>query len=216
MNIQINGLVPLPLQDKLSNRPSDIWLTQTTFTSGNKIKIKAASGTGKTTLVHMLYKLRHDYVGEILINGRLLPTIKNNQLAALRQQSLSIVFQDMRLFDQLTALENIELKRVLAQPVLYQSKVIGQMAEQLGILHILNQKAGNCSYGERQRIAIIRALMQPFKWLIMDEPFSHLDHLNIDKAASLIATECAKRAAGLIITDLEHDAHFDYTQQYQL
>jgi putative ABC transport system ATP-binding protein len=90
------------------------------------------------------------------------------------------------------------------------------MAERLGVTHILNQRAGICSYGEQQRIAIIRSLVQPFSWLIMDEPFSHLDNSNALKAAALINEECRKRNAGLVITDLEDDTHFPYTEQYQL
>ena len=54
--------------------------------------------------------------------------------------------------------------------------------------------------------------MQPFDWLIMDEPFSHLDKANIDKAAALIERECKKRDAGFILTDLEDDEHFNYTK----
>jgi putative ABC transport system ATP-binding protein len=104
----------------------------------------------------------------------------------------------------------------LIQPPLYQSNDADEMAARLGISHILHQKAGLCSYGEQQRIAIIRALMQPFDWLIMDEPFSHLDNENIEKAAALITAECNKRNAGFIITDLEDDTHFNYTRQYQL
>jgi putative ABC transport system ATP-binding protein len=54
--------------------------------------------------------------------------------------------------------------------------------------------------------------MQPFNWLIMDEPFSHLDIANTAKAATLILEECKKRNAGLLITDLDEDTHFPYTR----
>jgi putative ABC transport system ATP-binding protein len=73
-----------------------------------------------------------------------------------------------------------------------------------------------CSYGEQQRVAIIRASMQPFKWLIMDEPFSHLDKHNINKASALIDAECKKRNAGFLLTDLEDDEHFNYTRLLNL
>ena len=51
-----------------------------------------------------------------------------------------------------------------------ESVMIDEMAERLGITHILQQRAGLCSYGEQQRVAIVRSLMQPFDWLLMDEP----------------------------------------------
>ena len=56
----------------------------------------------------------------------------------------------------------------------------------------------------------LRALMQPFDFLIMDEPFSHLDNVNKKIAAALISAECKRRNAGIIITDLDEDDHFDY------
>jgi putative ABC transport system ATP-binding protein len=215
MQIELRQLTPIPLKDKFSNRTSDVWNTNMRFGQGEWIKIKAPSGTGKTTLVHILYKLRGDYEGAVLWDNNDLRTIGEDALAQKRQQQVSIIFQDLRLFPHLTARENIELKRVLQTPI-YESDVIDTMAAQLGIVHILNQRAGLCSYGEQQRIAIIRALMQPFSWLLMDEPFSHLDQANMRKAASLIESECSKRKAGFVLTDLDEDDHFNYTRQLSL
>ncbi|RFM26731.1 ATP-binding cassette domain-containing protein [Deminuibacter soli] len=216
MQIQLQQLVPVPLRDKLEQRKSDIWNTSVTFNKGEWVKIKAPSGTGKTTLVHTLYKLRDDYEGAVSWGGKSLRNYRPAETAALRQQTVSIIFQDMRLFPNLTARENIELKRVLTAPPYYEATVIDAMAEKLQVAHVLNQRAGLCSYGEQQRIAIIRALVQPFEWLVMDEPFSHLDHNNAGKAAELIATECTKRKAGFILTDLDEDTHFAYTRNLLL
>lgn len=211
MQLRLQNIIPVPLKEKLLQRPSDVWNKDLAFESGEWIKIKAPSGTGKTTFVHIIYKLRKDYEGNILWENKNLPGIKQEELAVLRQQKVSIIFQDLRLFPNLTARENIELKRVLQVPF-YESSMIDEMANVLGIAAILNQKASLCSYGEQQRIAIIRSLMQPFQWLIMDEPFSHLDNKNIEKAASLISNECKKRNAGFILTDLEDDSFFTYTK----
>ncbi len=215
MDIVMQQVVPIPLKDKLLKKPSDVWNTGRVFTQGKWIKIKAPSGTGKTTLVHMLYKLRQDYEGQISWGDYLLTSITAAELASLRQQKISIIFQDLRLFSHLTARENIELKRVLQTPY-YEAGMVDTMAEELGITHILHQRAGLCSYGEQQRVAIIRSLMQPFEWLVMDEPFSHLDKVNTSKAAALIARECSKRKAGFIITDLDEDQHFAYTDELTL
>lgn len=211
MQLRLQNIIPVPLKEKLLQRPSDVWNKDLVFESGEWIKIKAPSGTGKTTFVHIIYKLRKDYEGNILWENKNLPGIKQEDLAVLRQQKVSIIFQDLRLFPNLTARENIELNRVLQVPF-YESSMIDEMANVLGIAAILNQKASLCSYGEQQRIAIIRSLMQPFQWLIMDEPFSHLDNKNIEKAASLISNECKKRNAGFILTDLEDDSFFTYTK----
>lgn len=215
MQIGLTNIVPVPLKDKFAKRGSNIWNRELQFNKGEWIKIKAPSGTGKTTFVHIVYKLRSDYEGTVSWNGKDLKQITGNDLAQMRQQNASVIFQDLRLFPNLTARENIELNRVLQQPFC-ESTIIDTMAESLGITHILEQRAGLCSYGEQQRIAIIRSLVQPFDWLIMDEPFSHLDQDNIVKASALIAQECTKRNAGIILTDLEDDTHFNYTRTLHL
>jgi ABC-type lipoprotein export system ATPase subunit len=215
MQISLDNVVPIPLKDKFQQHSSDIWNTQQSFNPHQWVKIKAPSGTGKTTLTHILYKLRFDFSGNVSWNNININTIKDDALANARQQQISIIFQDLRLFANLTARENIELNRVLQTPY-YESSVIDEMAAQLGVTHILNQRAGLCSYGEQQRISIIRALIQPFEFLLMDEPFSHLDKANTTIAASLIAAECKKRNAAFILTDLDDDDHFDYNRKLNL
>lgn len=209
MYFRLNNVVPAILAERSSVRISGIWGQRIEWKKGDFIKITAPSGTGKTTLVHVLYGLRKDYNGEVLYEGKNIQLLNPNELSTLRQQHWSIVFQDLRLFPNLTARENIELKRILQNPIVAIEQM-EEMAHQLGILSILDQQAKHCSYGEQQRISIIRALMQPFEFLILDEPFSHLDIANKKMAAALIEAECKKRKAGLIITDLDKDEHFDY------
>src|SRR6478735_8009138 len=150
MQIQIQQVVPIPLKDRFAQRQSDIWNACVSFAEGEWIKIKAPSGTGKTTLIHILYKLRNDYEGNGHWGNENLQQIPPATIAQLRQQEASIIFQDLRLFAHLTARENIELNRVLQQPY-YESNKIDEMAEMLSLGHILNQRAGLCSYGEQQR-----------------------------------------------------------------
>ena len=215
MQLQLQNIVPIPLKDKFTKRPSDIWNKEITFLAGEWIKIVAPSGTGKTTLMNIIYKLRHDYEGTVHWDSADLKTIAGDDLAKLRQLKVSVIFQDLRLFENLTARENIELKRILQNPI-YEAGKIDEMAEILGITSILDQRAGVCSYGEQQRISIIRAIVQPFEWLIMDEPFSHLDIANTHKAAGLIAEECKKRNAGFVLTDLDEDNLFPYSKIFRL
>ena len=215
MQITLQQVIPIPLKDKIVQRTSDVWNTVQQFSSGEWTKIKAPSGTGKTTLTHILYKLRFDFEGIVLWDNVSTKNINSDALAKIRQQKLSVIFQDLRLFENLTARENIELNRVLQEPY-YDAAMIDKMAEQLGVQHILHQRAAVCSYGEQQRIAIIRALVQPFEFLLMDEPFSHLDKANTAIAAALIAEECKKRKAGFILTDLDDDDHFEYNRKLSL
>lgn len=211
MNIRLQNIVPTPLKSKILAKQKDIWNREISFTKNEQVKIVAPSGTGKTTLMHILYNIRNDYEGNIFYNANNVKAIDSNSLATIRQQQLSIIFQDLRLFQQLTAKENIELKRTMTKPF-YPTEKIDEMAQQLNITHILDQQTYKCSYGEQQRIAIIRALIQPFEILLMDEPFSHLDNDNTTKAALLIAAECDKRKAGFVITDLDDDDNFKYSK----
>ena len=82
------------------------------------------------------------------------------------------------------------------------------MASRLGIESKLHKQCGICSYGEQQRIAIIRALQQPFNFLLLDEPFSHLDEANRIKAMELIEEEAFARKASIILADLKEIAYF--------
>lgn len=215
MKISLQHISPIPLKERLGQRVSDVWNTTLVLDEAAWVKIKAPSGTGKTTLVHIIYGLREDYEGGVYLDNALLRSMGAEEIALVRQDRFSVVFQDLRLFPQLSCRENIELKRIMQKPV-YEASAIASMAERLGVSHILDQRAGICSYGEQQRVAIIRALMQPFSWLIMDEPFSHLDASNTNKAAALIGEECKKRSAGLLVTDLDDDDHFAYTKQLNL
>jgi putative ABC transport system ATP-binding protein len=212
MTITLDHIVPKPIADKVLSRSSDVWNQTVLLQPGEWIKVKAPSGSGKTTLVHVLWQMRKDYEGHVLYDGVNAQQIAPEKMALIRQEKLSVVFQDLRLFGQLTALENIELKRRMPRQPYYEISRVYEMAEVLGVSHVLGQSAATCSYGEQQRIAIIRSLMQPFNWLIMDEPFSHLDIANTSKASALILEECKKRNAGLLITDLDEDTNFPYTR----
>lgn len=88
------------------------------------------------------------------------------------------------------------------------------MAERLGIKNKLTQQAETCSYGEQQRIAIIRALQQPFDLIVLDEPFSHLDENNSKIALNLIEEEAAQRNASIILADLHELPFLKQTLQY--
>jgi putative ABC transport system ATP-binding protein len=138
--------------------------------------------------------------------------LSNDQLSALRAKELSVIFQDMRLFPSLTALENIEVKRALTNTVTTEDVQV--WLAQLGIADKAHAAAATLSYGEQQRVAIIRALVQPFVWLLMDEPFSHLDAANRQSAIDLIKSVAQRRNAGIFLTDLDANNYFPYTHTF--
>ena len=205
MQILLQQIVPTYFEPVQVNG-SDIWGKDVVFNKGEHVHIVAPSGSGKTSLIHFIYGLRKDYDGSIVYENGNLKEFSPENFSTLRQKNISIVFQDLRLFAEQTVSANIELKRQLAP--YHSAEKISEMAGRLGIANKLNRLARMCSYGEQQRIAIIRALMQPFDFLLLDEPFSNLDERNRGKAFELIAEECALRNASMLFADLKQLEYF--------
>jgi putative ABC transport system ATP-binding protein len=206
MQIQLQKVVPTFIEEEKVNQ-SQIWNNTVVFTTGEKIEIVAPSGSGKTSLIHFLYGLRKDFNGAILYDNNSINSFDAEKFAAYRQQNISIVFQDLRLFAEQTVFQNLEIKRQL-NPYHAESKITA-MAKRLGIENKLNKLCKTCSYGEQQRIAIIRSLQQPFNFLLLDEPFSHLDENNRKKAMELMEEETALRKASIILADLKAIEYFN-------
>lgn len=199
MQLILKKLLPQFIPD---TRRSEVWSNEIVISKGEHIHIVAPSGSGKSSLIHFIYGIRNDYGGSVLIDGKEMKTLSGEEKAIIRQKHLSIIFQDLRLFPEETARENIEIKRRLLP--FHNEQEVNEMAKRLGIFEKLDQKAGTCSYGEQQRIAIIRALMQPFDFILLDEPYSHLDEANREKAMKLLYEECEKRNAAMIFADLKN------------
>lgn len=177
-------------------------------------RIQAPSGTGKTTFANLLYGLRHDYDGDLSWDGKKASGFDITKWCHLRQTNVAMVFQDLRLFLKYTAAENIQLKAQLTDHV--QESTWRNWADRLGIGPLLNKPARQLSQGEKQRVAIVRGLVQPFDWIILDEPFSHLDTANAKKAATLIAEVTKEQGAGLICLQLETEHQFEYDKTFNL
>ncbi len=214
MQLVLDKLVPEPLRDKLNVSESGIWKKQVTLNKGDNVFVQAPSGTGKTTLLHIMYGLRKDYTGTLQWGQTVFSSMDDNAVAELRSGKVSIIFQDMRLFPELTAWENLVIKATL-KGSLDEARLMEWM-ERLGIAAKKNALAATMSYGEQQRLAILRALLQPFDWLLMDEPFSHLDIANTRKAIDLIQEVAGQHGAGLLLADLDENNYFPYTQTFLL
>ena len=199
MDIQLKKIKPAYFET--ANETSQVWEQNISIVKGEHLHIVAPSGSGKTSLIHFIYGLRKDYSGSIFYDDADIKKFSVENFSAFRQSKISIIFQDLRLFENQTARENIEIKRML-NPY-HKPEAIDMMAQKLGIENKLNQQVKICSYGEQQRIAIIRALMQPFDFLLLDEPYSHLDQENRRKAMELIYEECDQRNAAMIFADLQ-------------
>jgi putative ABC transport system ATP-binding protein len=186
---------------------SDIYLQpHISFCKGKKYLIKANSGHGKSSLLNFIYGSNICFEGEISYTENQ-NTVKEDTYN-LRRNKLSYVFQDLKLFNELTVAENIMLKNNLTN---YKTtEEITHFINYFNLESKKNSPVKNLSLGQRQRVAMIRALCQPFDFLLMDEPFSHLDKENSRLAAQIINREIDRQGAGLIITSLDEENVFNY------
>ena len=205
MQIALQKVNPVFLEKDIT-ASSQVWGQDIFFNNNEQVHIIAPSGSGKTSLIHFLYGLRNDYTGKIFYSNENTSGFDAEKFAVWRQRHISIVFQDLRLFTAQTVFENLEIKRLLC-PYHSENKIMA-MAKRLGIESKLGKQCNTCSYGEQQRIAIIRSLQQPFDFLLLDEPFSHLDEGNRKIAMELIAEEAAERKASVIFADLKEIGYF--------
>jgi len=190
---------------------SQVWRQELTLRRGEICLVEAGSGRGKTSLCSYLIGHRCDYEGRILFDERDIHTLSQGEWVDVRQHHLSSLFQELRLFPELTALENVEIKNTLTHHK--PRREILQWFEQLDIADKAHVLVGRMSYGQQQRVALMRALAQPFDFLLADEPISHLDDANAQAMGQLMLRETRAQGAGLIVTsigkhlDLPYDNH---------
>lgn len=211
--IRLERVIPYPLVGVFANN-SSVWDTQLELLPHMHYLISAASGKGKSTLLSIIFGIRKDFHGDVFIDGKEVNTLKTPDWTKLRKDSFSMVYQDLRLLLNQTVEENLMLKAEL-----YGTKAeskVERYADRLRIANLLKVPCSNLSYGERQRVAIIRSLLGPFKVLMLDEPFSHLDTVNIDLAGELIWDEVKQNNAMLLLASLGDTYGFTYDKTLNL
>lgn len=210
MNINITSIIPI----YFTPASSEVWSKDFDLAPNEKYLMKAASGSGKSSFFNFLYGLNNKYSGTILFDATDIASHTEIEWTALRREKVSIVFQGLRLFPELTALENIQLKNQLTN-YKTEAEILTYM-NQLNVAELAHKKAETLSYGQQQRVAIVRALCQPFELLLLDEPFSHIDDVQITNATQLITEEVSKRKATLVIASLGNSYDIDYTKIFLL
>lgn len=211
--IILQNTLPDVFRDESSIK-SDIWLQEVVFEKGRDYLIQANSGTGKSSLCSYIYGYRLDYSGKILFDQMDVKGVKLADWDAIRKYNLSLLFQELNLFSELTAFENVLLKNNLTH--FKSEKEIGQMFEQLGIANRKDTLVARMSWGQQQRVAAIRCLCQPFDFLIVDEPVSHLDDDNATIMAKMLKNEARQQGASIIVTSIGKHLPLDYTKTYSL
>lgn len=179
---------------------SQVWRRTLSFERGRNYVIEAPSGTGKSSLCAYIYGNRRDYLGHIRFDGQDISAIKPDRWQLLRREALAYLPQELDLFPELTAMQNIELKAGLTGHA--DRERIEEQLHRLGIDSRSHFPVGKMSIGQQQRVAIIRCVCQPFSFLLIDEPVSHLDAENNARAAAIIEGEARRQGAGIIATSV--------------
>ncbi len=187
----------------LSDIHSEVWLGDVTFECGKIYLVSAQSGGGKSSLCAFLYGYRTDYCGEVLFDGASIKSLSIAQWCDVRRRSIAYLPQELRLFTELTAHENVALKNNLTNHK--SEREVAQMFEALGIADKMDSPVAKLSVGQQQRVAIIRTLCQPCDFFLLDEPVSHLDEKNNRIIAEMVASEARKMGAGIIATSVGYD-----------
>lgn len=193
---------------------SDVWHQDLLFNKGKRYLIEAASGTGKSSLCSYIYGYRRDYQGIINFDERNIRSLSIHDWTEVRKHSLSILFQELRIFPELTALENVLLKNRLTNHK--KKKEIITLFETMGITDKINERAAKLSFGQQQRVAFIRSLCQPFDFIFLDEPISHLDDANSEIMSRMLMEEAESQGAGIIVTSIGKHLELEYDEMLQL
>ncbi len=197
--IHLSGMLPKVFLSE-SIPDSDVWRSELTFERGKFYLVEAASGGGKSSLCSYIFGARIDYDGTLRFGTVDASTLGMDQWQELRRRNIAYLPQELSLFPELTALQNIKLKNSLTG--WKTDAEIEEWLRMLGIEARRDYPVGKMSIGQQQRVGIIRALCQPFDFMLLDEPVSHLDGGNNRIAASIIVEEARRQGAGIISTSV--------------
>lgn len=197
-----------------SDLQSEIWNTDVTFEKGRLYLIEADSGKGKSTFCSYILGYRHDYSGEVRFDDRVSRVFKVKEWVEIRLRHIAFLFQELRLFPELTAYENVKIKNDLTGTKTREE--ILNWFERLGIADKVDQKVGLMSFGQQQRVAMMRALAQPFDFILADEPISHLDANNSRIMGEIMMEEAKKQGAGVIVTSIGKHMDLNYEKILKL
>ena len=193
---------------------SDIWNQDVTFEKNKLYLVEANSGTGKSSLCSYIFGYRKDYLGDILFDQHHASQLTIQQWVEIRKAHIALLWQELRLFPELTAWENVQIKNKLTG--FQKAEQIDEWFEMLGIADKKDALIGRMSFGQQQRVALIRTLCQPFDFVFVDEPISHLDDTNSAIMGQILTAEAARQGAGFISTSIGKHIDLPYDKVFKL
>ncbi len=172
-----------------------------TIDEGELVVILGASGAGKSTILNLIGGLENPTSGEILVDGKDISKMKENELTKYRAEKIGFVFQFYNLIANLTALENVEFASESVKDKLDAKEVM----KKVGLQDKLGSFSSQMSGGEQQRVAIARAIAKNPRVLLCDEPTGALDYVN-SKAILGVIEEMSKETKKCIILITHNNA----------
>ena len=169
-----------------------------TVAAGEFLVVAGDSGSGKTTLLSLLSVLDRPTSGQVFINGRDITAADENDLAPLRNTAMGFVFQSFHLVPSLTALENVMFPAELRRDPQAKPKARG-LLERVGLAPRMDNLPSQLSGGEKQRVAICRALINEPPLIFADEPTGNLDSSNGQAILDLLLEFMGERQSTLVM-----------------
>tara|TARA_Y100000994_G_C15605901_1_gene406722 strand:+ start:315 stop:977 length:663 start_codon:yes stop_codon:yes gene_type:complete len=180
---------------------------------GNIVTIKGPSGSGKSTLLSIIGTLDNADSGELLISG--ISIQENTNIDKLRNKSIGFVFQFHNLISELTLEENVSLPKMIAKEQLDKKELI-ELFEYFDLKDRMNSFPNDLSGGEKQRVAVMRAIINNPSIIIADEPTGNLDKENALKMISLFQKLNTEKKLTIIIATHDEDVFNIGHKKYQL
>tara|TARA_E500000081_G_scaffold98815_1_gene99873 strand:+ start:143 stop:805 length:663 start_codon:yes stop_codon:yes gene_type:complete len=180
---------------------------------GSIITIKGPSGSGKSTLLSIIGTLDNADSGELLING--MSVQENINIDKLRNKSIGFVFQFHNLISELTLEENVSLPKMIAKEQLDKEELI-ELFEYFDLKDRMNSFPNDLSGGEKQRVAVMRAVVNNPSIIVADEPTGNLDKENALKMMSLFQKLNTEKKLTIIIATHDEDVFNIGHKKYQL
>ena len=175
---------------------------------GEKVAVIGPSGSGKTTLLNLIAGILVPIKGRVQVADTMVAELRDSQRRNFRIRNIGFIFQDFELLDYLNVLDNI-LHPYRITPALKLDREVRQraagLAEELGISDKLKRNAGKLSQGEKQRVAICRALLTEPGLILADEATGNLDPENKEKILDLLFRSLDKRKATLLAVTHDHE-----------
>lgn len=169
---------------------------------GESIAIVGPSGSGKSTLLNIIGAMDKPSAGKVLLEGRDLAELDEDELAGIRNHRIGFVFQSHHLLSQCTVLENVLIPTLASdtkESAKEREERALQLLESVGLQDHLKHRPGELSGGQRQRVAVVRALINMPALLLADEPTGSLDRAATDNIIELLVELNLKHRLALVV-----------------